>query len=65
MNKMNEKIESNTILEVTDDEGSIQLLINIKYIVIVADTGSPIINTPHSTILSFCETNVIYFKYNT
>ena len=65
MNKMNEKIESNTILEVTDDEGSIQLLINIKYIVIVADTGYPIINTPHSTILSFCETNVIYLKYNT
>ena len=33
-----ERIESYTILEVTDIEGAINLLINIKYIVIAADT---------------------------
>ena len=32
---MTEKIESYTILEVTDDEVEINLLINIKYTVIV------------------------------
>ena len=37
--KMNERIESNTIFEVTYDKGEIHLLINIKYTVIVTDTG--------------------------
>ena len=53
------------MLEVTDEEGAIHLLINRKYTVIVADTGSPILNTQHSTILVFCETNVIYYQYKT
>ena len=56
---MNENIESNAILEGTDDEVSIHLLINIKYIVIVTDPGSPIRNMPHSTSLVFCETNAL------
>ena len=56
--KITERIESYKILEVNDDEGAIQLLINIKYTVIVADTGFPIRNTPHSTSLVFYETNV-------
>ena len=46
------------ILEVTDDEGAINFLIRLKYIAIVADTGSPILTTPHSTSLVFCETKV-------
>ena len=45
-------------MEVTDDEVGIHLLIGIKYKVIVADTGSPILNIPHSTSLVFCETKV-------
>ena len=45
------------MLEVTDDEGEIHLLKGLKYTVIVTDTGSPILTTPHSTILVFCETN--------
>ena len=53
---MNETIESNTILEVTDDKGEINLLINLKYTVIVADPVPPIRNTPHYTRLVFCET---------
>ena len=32
---MTERIESNTILEVTDDKGEIQLLISLKCTVIV------------------------------
>ena len=34
---MTEMIESNKILEATDDEGAIFLLINIKYTVIVSE----------------------------
>ena len=45
-------------MEVTDDKGSIQLLIGLKYTVTVADDGSPIQNTPHYTILVLCETRV-------
>ena len=47
-----------TNLEVTDDEEEIHLLIGIKYTVIVADTASPIITTPYSTIIVFCEPNI-------
>ena len=52
------RIYSYTILEFTDDEGEVHSLIGIKYTVIVADTGSPIITTPHSTSLVLCETKV-------
>ena len=55
-------IESYTILEVTDDEGEIHLLINIKYTLIVADTRSPILTTPHSTSIVLYE-NKVPIKY--
>ena len=55
----------NTILEVTDDEVAICLLLNPKYIVIVVEPVSPVLNMPHSMILVFYETNVIYYQYNT
>ena len=45
------------MLEVTDDEGEIHLLINRKHTVIVEDTGSPIITTPYYTILVLYKTN--------
>ena len=48
---------------VTDDKGDIQLLINLKYTVIVEDPGPPIQNTPHSTSLVFCETISIDTQY--
>ena len=51
IHKITERIESYTILEVTDDEGSIDLLINIKYTVIAAEPYSPLRNTPHLTKL--------------
>ena len=38
---MSEGMESNKILEVTDEEGVIHLLINIKDIVLVADLPPP------------------------
>ena len=53
--KMNENIESNTILGVIDDEGAIHLLLNIKYKVIVEDPKPPILNTPHYTSLVLCK----------
>ena len=48
---MTEMIESNAILEVTDDEGAINLLISLKCTVIVADPGHPfeIHHTPQAT----------------
>ena len=46
------------MLEVTDDEGSIHLLICIKYTFIVADIGSSVLTTPHSVSLLLCETRV-------
>ena len=61
---MTESIESNKILEGTDYEGEIHLLINIKYTVIVVDTVSPIINNPHYMILVLGETNVRYCQQN-
>ena len=60
---MTERIESNTSLDVADDEGSIHLLINLKYTVIVTDPRSPIKNTPHYMILVFCETIVRDYQY--
>ena len=50
-NKITESIESCKMLKVIDDGREIHLLICIKYTVIVADTGSPIIITTHSMIL--------------
>ena len=58
LHKITERIESCKILEFTDDEGSIHWLIGLKCTVIVADTGSPIPNNPHSVSLVFCETKV-------
>ena len=57
---MNENIESNKSLEVTDDEGEIHFLINITYTVIVAEPGSHINNTSYYMRLIFCDTNVRY-----
>ena len=57
---MNEKIESNTILEVTDDKGVIRLLIDIICIVIVVKPRFPFQNTQHFTSLIFCEINIRY-----
>ena len=37
---MTKNIDSNKCFEVSDDEGEIHLLINIKYTVIVTETGS-------------------------
>ena len=51
------------ILGVTDDEGEIQLLMNIKYTVIVEYPVLLIQNTPHSMSLILCETIVIYSQY--
>ena len=62
--KITEIVEYNTILEVTDDYGSIHLLINIKCTLTVVDPGFPIWNKPHSTSLFFCEKNVGYYQYN-
>ena len=63
--KMTEIVDYNTIVWVTDDEGEICLLVNLKYTVKVADPGSPIRNTPYSTSLVFCETIVLHSQYNT
>ena len=60
-----ESIEYNTTLEGNDDEGEVHLLINIKCTVILVEPVSPIRNTPHSTSLVLCETNVIYYQYKT
>ena len=57
--KITERIESCKILEVTDDEGAINWLIGIKYTVIVADNGSPILTMPQSTSHILCETRVL------
>ena len=62
---MTKIIESNTILEVTDDKGVIHIIANSKVIVIVVDTGFPFRNTPHYMSLVFCETNVRYYQYKT
>ena len=64
IHKITWNIESYTILEVTNDEGAINLLINIKYTVISAETCSPIRNTPHSMSLVFYETIVRDLQYN-
>ena len=63
--KITVRIESYEILEVTEYEGEIHLLTGIKYTVTVKDTGSPILTTPHSTSLVFCETNVRDPQYKT
>ena len=55
---MTEGIDSNKILESTDYEVSIHLLVSLKCTVIVVDPVSPIRKTPHSTSRVFCETNV-------
>ena len=60
IHKATERIESYKILEVTDDEGAIHLLINIKYTVIAADPVSPIRNMPNTMNLVFCETILRY-----
>ena len=51
--KITERIESCNLLEVTDDEVAIHLLVDLKYTVIVAYTRSPILTMPHSTSLGF------------
>ena len=56
-------IEYYTVFEVTKDEGSVQLLINIRYTVIVAEPDYPIRNIPQSTSLVFFENNVRDSQY--
>ena len=46
------------MLEVTDYEAAINLLLCLKYTLILADTGFQIITTPDSTSFVFCETKV-------
>ena len=58
-------IGSNKMSEVTNDEGAIHLLLNLKYTMIVADPGPPFRNTTHYTSLVFCETNVRDSQYKT
>ena len=62
---MTERIDPNTTLEVTDNEGAIHLFINLKCTVMVADPGSPILSMLHSKSLVFCETIIIYSPYKT
>ena len=62
---MNENIEPNTILEVTENKGVIHLLKNLKCIVTVVEPDHPFLNITHSTSLVFCETNVRYTQYKT
>ena len=62
---MTGRIESNKILEDTEDSGEIHLLINLNCTVIVADHGYPLRNTPHSTSRAFCETKVNNSQHNT
>ena len=45
---MTEMIEYNTILKVTDDEGAIHLLVNLRYTVIVIEA-----HTLHSKYATF------------
>ena len=64
--KMNERIESNSIFEVIYDEEAIHLIITIKYTVIVSDPRFPIINNPHSmSSLVFCKTMVRNYQLKT
>ena len=49
--------------EVTDEEGEIHLLINIKHTLIVAYIVSPSLTTQFSTSLVFCKTNFRYYQY--
>ena len=56
--EINERIEYFEMLEVTDDEGEMHLLIGLKYTVIVSDTVPPILTMPHSTSFFFCNNNV-------
>ena len=62
---MTERIQSITILEVTDYEVVIHLTINLKHTVTVVDTGFLYWNMPHYMGLDFYETNVRYFQYKT
>ena len=64
MNKMNEKIESKIILEVTESEGAIRLLISFEYTVILEETGSTIQNTPHYTSRVLCATKYVNCQHN-
>ena len=58
MHKITERIQSNTILDITDDIGVIRVFVNSKDILIVVDTRSPFQKTPHSMILFLCEITV-------
>ena len=53
------------MMEGTDDEGEIHLLINLKCTVIVVYHVSPIRNMPHYASLVFCERNIRYYQYKT
>ena len=57
---MTERLDSNKILEGNDYEGEIQLLLSIKYIVILVDPTPPppILNMPHYMSFVFYKTKV-------
>ena len=57
---MTEGLDFNTIFEVTDDKVTINLLLNLKYRVILVDPVSHIWSKPYYTSLVFHETNVRY-----
>ena len=62
---MTKNIDYNTTLEVTDDEGSIHLLMNIKCKVTVPKTSSPIQNTKksHKSCLMWNQFEILPIKY--
>ena len=53
------------MLEGTNYEGKIHLLMNTKFKMIVVDTNLPIINNPHYMSLFFCENIVIDYQLKT
>ena len=57
---MNNIIEYNKILEVTDYKGVTHFLINLKCIVTVVEPDTPFQNTPHSMSFVFSEINFRY-----
>ena len=65
IHKMTEIIESNNILEDTDDEGEIHVLLYFKYTVMVVQPVSPIKNIPHSMRVVFFETIIRYYQHKT
>ena len=60
---MNKRIDYNAILEINDDKGVINLLINIKFIVILVNKSPSFQNTSFFISLVFCETNIRDYQH--